>query len=97
MSRYTISPSATKDLNQISDYFLAHKLEAGEKFFREFNKKCQNLVQFPKVGRSYASIRYNLRGLPLYGYIILYQVLENEVEIVRIVHGSQDLESLFYF
>lgn len=40
MSNYIISPSATKDLNQIADYFLTRNLEVGEKLFREFNKKC---------------------------------------------------------
>jgi toxin ParE1/3/4 len=94
MNRYIISPSASKDLNEISNYFFAHNIQAGEKLFLEFNKKCQKLTQFPKMGRSYAHVRPNLRGLPLQGYIIIYQVLENEVEILRVVHGSQDLELL---
>jgi len=47
------------------------------------------------MGRSYAHIRPYLRGLPLDGYIIIYQFLENKVEILRIVHGSRDLMALF--
>ena len=43
MSNYIISPSASRDLNEIADYFLPRNLEAGEKLFREFNKKCQNV------------------------------------------------------
>ncbi len=70
MSNYIISPSATKDLNQIADYFLTRNLEAGEKLFKEFNKKCQNLAKFPSMGRGYAYIQPSLRGLPLDGYII---------------------------
>lgn len=57
MSNYIISPSATKDLNQIADYFLTRNLEAGEKLFKEFNRKCQNLANFPNMGRSYAYIK----------------------------------------
>ncbi|MEH1795784.1 type II toxin-antitoxin system RelE/ParE family toxin [Nostoc sp.] len=52
MSRYVISLSASRDLNEISDYFLIQNLEAGEKLFREFNNKCQNLAVFPNMGRS---------------------------------------------
>ncbi|MEH2244114.1 type II toxin-antitoxin system RelE/ParE family toxin [Nostoc sp.] len=37
MSNYIISPSASRDLNEIADYFLTRNLEAGEKLFREFN------------------------------------------------------------
>lgn len=95
MSNYIIAPSASRDLNEIADYFLTINLEAGEKLFREFNKKCQNLAKFPSIGRSYAHIKASLRGLPLDGYIILYQVLDDGVEILRVVSGNRDLESLF--
>ena len=95
MSNYIISPSATKDLNQIADYFLTRNLEAGEKLFKEFNKKCQNLANFPNMGRSYAYIKPSLRGLPLDGYIIIYQVIDDGIKILRVVSGRQDLESLF--
>ncbi|MDZ8094154.1 MAG: type II toxin-antitoxin system RelE/ParE family toxin [Nostoc sp. DedQUE05] len=57
MSNYIIAPSASRDLNEIADYFLTRNLEAGEKLFREFNKKCQNLANFPSMGRSYAHIK----------------------------------------
>ncbi len=95
MSLYIIAPSASRDLNQIADYFLSRNLEAGEKLFKEFNKKCENLANFPKIGRSYDHIRLSLRGLPLNGYIIIYQVIDDGVEILRVVSGRQDLKSLF--
>lgn len=95
MSLYIISPSASRDLNQIADYFLPRNLKTGEKLFREFNKKCQNLANFPSIGRSYAHIKPLLRGLTLDGYVILYQVIDNGVEILRVVSGRQDLEVLF--
>lgn len=60
-----------------------------------FEQKCKNLVKFPNIGRSYADIEPSLRGVPLEGYIILYRVIEDGVEIVRVVSGYRDLESLF--
>lgn len=47
------------------------------------------------MGRSYAHIKPSLRGLPLDGYVILYQVIDDGVKILRVVSGRQDLESLF--
>lgn len=44
---------------------------------------------------SYNYISLNLRGLPLNGYIILYQVVDDGVNILRVVNGRQDLEALF--
>ncbi|WP_043997021.1 MULTISPECIES: type II toxin-antitoxin system RelE/ParE family toxin [Microcystis] len=79
----------------MADYFLVVNIEAGEKLFRKFYKKCQQLVQFPKLGRSYSHIKPSLRGLPLDGYIIFYRVINETVEILRIVNGRQDLDALF--
>ena len=95
MSRYIISPLASRDLNAIADYFLERNLEAGEKLFQKFNKKCQQLTNFPNLGRSYAGLKPGLRGLPLDGYIVFYRVINDGVEIVRVVGGRQDLEVLF--
>lgn len=95
MSRFIIAPSASQDLERIADYFLERNIEVGEALFREFNQKCFNLVKFPNMGRSYSQIRPNLRGLPLDGYIILYEVVDEDVEILRVVNGRQDIKTLF--
>lgn len=95
MSQYIISPQAIRDLEDISDYFADRSVEAGENLFNEFSKKCRYLAQFPKMGRSYGSIRQGLRGLPLNGHIIFYRVLENGIEIMRVLRGDRNFESLF--
>jgi len=50
MSRYVINILASRDLNEIADYFAENSLEAGERFFNDFNCKCQQLVAFPNSG-----------------------------------------------
>ena len=92
--RYSIAASASQDLDRISEYFTSRSIEAGERLFQEFNRKCQNLVQFPNMGRSYGHIMPMLRGLPLDGYIIFYQVTEEAVTVLHVVNGSQDIETL---
>jgi toxin ParE1/3/4 len=39
--QYSISLEASRDLDDILDYFLTRDIEAGERFLQEFNKKCQ--------------------------------------------------------
>jgi toxin ParE1/3/4 len=95
MSRCVISPSASRDLNEIADYFLEHNIEAGERLLQDFNQKCRKLLQFPNLGKRYAQLREDLRGLPLDGYIIFYRVQPDGVEILRVVSGRQDLAALF--
>jgi toxin ParE1/3/4 len=95
MSRYVINIIASRDLNEIADYFAETNIEAGERFFREFNRKCQQLVAFPNSGKSYAQIRVNLRGLSFQGYIIFYRVLNDGIEILRVVSGRRNFPFLF--
>jgi len=65
MSRYVINAEATQDLNEIAEYFAETSLEAGERFFREFDRKCQQLIAFPNSGKSYAHRRKApIRKLP---------------------------------
>ncbi len=54
MSRYIISPAASQDLDEISDYFLLRSIASGERFVNAFEQKCKNLVKFPNMGKSYS-------------------------------------------
>ncbi|MBD2002201.1 MULTISPECIES: type II toxin-antitoxin system RelE/ParE family toxin [Cyanophyceae] len=95
MSRHIIAPEANQDLDEISNYFLACNLEAGERWFQAFNERCKQLVRFPEMGRGYPQIRSYLRGLPLEGFIIFYRVKDDVIEIMRVVSGRRNLGSLF--
>ena len=92
---YILSVEASQDIENILDYFLQRNIDAGEKFVKDFNNKCLNIVEFPKIGRSYSHIDSPLRGIPIDGYIIFYQLLENSIVIIRVVSGYRDIEFLF--
>ena len=95
MRSYIISTLASRDLDEIFDYFTDRSIDAGEQLIDDFNKKCRNLVSFPNIGRSYAEIDSSLRGIPLNSYIIFYRVSDISIEIVRVVSGYRDLEAFF--
>ena len=61
MNRYVINPLASQDLNQIADYFAENNVEAGEQFFQEFKRKCEQLINFTNSGKSYKNIFPTLR------------------------------------
>ena len=95
MKQHIISPEANKDLEEIIDYFASRNIEAGERFIDEFNKKCRYLANVPNMGRSYSDIKDYLRGISLNGYIIFYRVTDIGIEILRVVSGYRDYQSLF--
>lgn len=95
MSRYVINALASRDLNEIADYFTENSVEAGERFFNAFNRKCQQLITFPNSGKSYAEIHPGIRGMSLEGYVIFYRILEDGIEVLRVVSGRRDFPALF--
>jgi toxin ParE1/3/4 len=95
MKRLVVTLDASRDLSEISDYFLARSVEAGERFVEEFSQKCQYLAQFPYLGRSYAQLAPGLRGMPLMSYIIFYQIAGDSIEILRVISGYRNLQDAF--
>ncbi len=94
MSLYVINILACQDLNQIADYLATYSLEAGDRFFSAFDYKCKQLVVFPNSGKNYDAIRPKLRGVNLDSYIIFYRVLDDGIEILRVISGRRNLLSL---
>jgi toxin ParE1/3/4 len=92
---HLISEEASADLEEITDYFLSVSVEAGDRFVEEFDGKCLYLTQFPYIGKLYAELAPDLRGLRLERYIIFYRVYSDRLSIVRIVNASRDLKGLF--
>nr|WP_269452647.1 type II toxin-antitoxin system RelE/ParE family toxin [Phormidesmis priestleyi] len=86
---------ASRDHNEIADYFDESSLEAGDRFFSAFNSKCQQLVVSPNSGKSYRAIHPDLRGLSLESYVIFYRILDDGIEILRVVSGRRDFPTLF--
>lgn len=47
------------------------------------------------MGRSRPELMHNVRSIPLGNYVIFYIPRERGIEVVRVLQGSRDLDSLF--
>jgi toxin ParE1/3/4 len=92
---FILAPSATRDLDQLSEYYFNTNIEAGEKLFTLLNQRFEQLTKFPHLGKPYPHLDPSIRGLIAGKHIIFYRVTQYQVEIVRIVQGQQDLTKLF--
>lgn len=57
--------------------------------------RCQTLVDHPKLGRLRPDIAPEARMLTIGNYLVLYRIIDPDVDIVRVVHGARQLEGLF--
>ncbi len=87
------SPSAENDLNEIIDYIAQDSLEYALSFYEQVREKVENLTQFPKMGRRVPELDVpNIRELILRNYRLIYRILGEKVQIVRLFHGSRVLD-----
>jgi toxin ParE1/3/4 len=47
------------------------------------------------MGRARDALAPNLRGFPVRKFVIFYRPVDDTVEIVRILYGGRDIESIF--
>ncbi|MGB8702522.1 MAG: type II toxin-antitoxin system RelE/ParE family toxin [Thermosynechococcaceae cyanobacterium] len=92
--RFTIP--ASRDIEAIIDYIAdVQGLDAADRLLQTINKKCRNLAIFPGLGRSRKELAPDLRSFPVEEYLIFYRLVEDGVEILRVVSGYRDLEAFF--
>ena len=52
------------------------------------------LAENPRIGRSREELAPELRSFSFLNYVIFYRPIDAGVEIVRVLHGSRDIEGL---
>lgn len=94
--QFRLTQPAIQDIEQIADYFADRSgLAQSEKFLEKLNAKFLQLTQFPNLGRERTEILPGIRSLAVETYLILYIPIGQDIEILRVVSGYQDLSALF--
>jgi toxin ParE1/3/4 len=92
--RFTVP--ASRDIEGIIDYIAdVQSLDAADHLLDTINKKCQDIAIFPSLGRSREELAPNLRSFSVEKYLIFYRLVEDGVEILRVLSGYRDLEAFF--
>ena len=95
MPGFHIRPEAARDLDEIRQYIAENNPAAAVRLVEEVTELFHRLAEFPLIGRSREELVPKLRSFPVGNYVIFYQPISDGVEIVRVLHGSRDIESLF--
>lgn len=90
-----ISATAAEDLKDIWEYVAQHNEDAAVKLIKEVKNKFILLRDNPLIGREQNKYLVGLRSFLMKDYFIFYLPLENGVEILRVLHGSRDIERIF--
>ena len=90
-----VALAAQKDLIEIGEYLAQNNPNAAIKFIKEIKNKFILLRDNPLAGRIQSNLLVNLRSFAVKKYIIFYQPFDDGIEILRVLHSSRDIESIF--
>jgi toxin ParE1/3/4 len=94
--QFRLTESALRDMQEITEYLAKnYGFSQSERFVQKLNAKFAKIVTFPKMGKPRDEILPGSRMLSVDRYLILYVVIGDDVEIVRVVSGYRDLSKLF--
>lgn len=101
MPRFTVSPEAQKDLDQIHAHISGDNPDAADRVLEAALATFEALAKMPGMGRPRTFKHSGLSGLRSFraegfrNYLIFYRPAAAGVEIVRVLHGARDLDQLF--
>jgi toxin ParE1/3/4 len=76
-------------------YIAADSPSAADKFIDHVYEQCGTLCSSPEIGRNRDELIPGIRSLPVKRYLVFYRVTDGTIEIVRILSGYRDIETLF--
>ncbi len=88
------SPEAQSDIRDVSDYYEKFAgPRTAENVLRDIAEGIDLLEAHPYSGRARREIRPNLRSFPVHRFVVFYQVVEETVQVIRILDGRRDVDT----
>ena len=95
MAQVLKTPLARLDLFDIYNYIAKDEDAQAVKILRLIDDKCRLLATFPEMGQAQPQFIIGLRSFPIKSYVIFYQPIADGIEVLRVLHGSRDIEEAF--
>lgn len=95
MSRVVFTRAASEDLIDIWTHIATDDPAAADRVLDRLDEAASDLTQNLEMGPARDDIRPGLRYLVSGSYLLLYRILGDDIEIVRVVHGRRDLYGVF--
>lgn len=87
---------ARRDLSRLWNYIAeASSEERADDFLRRIVNTFGTLATSPGIGRVRDDLKPGLRSHPVGRYVIYYFPLDDGIRVVRVLHGSRDIPTIF--
>tara|TARA_R110002124_G_scaffold49060_14_gene144327 strand:+ start:1902 stop:2195 length:294 start_codon:yes stop_codon:yes gene_type:complete len=90
-----ISQPAEHDIAQIGFFIATDDKQRGISFMKELRQACLQLAEHPlRAPVLLTRNNVEIRKLIVGNYLVLYQIRQNRIAVLRILHGARDIEAL---
>jgi toxin ParE1/3/4 len=96
MPQVVRTPRARLDLLDIWEDVAESSLEAADRLLDAIAAQCDRLADFPGMGRRRDELAPSLRSFPIGNYVIFYRLIDDGIEVIRVLHGARDIDSFFF-
>lgn len=93
--RVELSSSALHDLECIGDFIAQDSPHRAINFVKKLHDQCCKIAKTPLAFRLRTEIGASIRSSAYGNYVIFFCADENVLRILRILHGSMDIEAQF--
>ncbi len=96
---HRLAPQARAELSSIWNFIAKESgnVAAADDVIDGISERFYLLSQYPRMGRSRDDLRPGLRSFAVGQYVIVYAIEDEDVEILHVFHGRQDIEAQFRY
>ncbi|MDQ2075477.1 type II toxin-antitoxin system RelE/ParE family toxin [Marinimicrobium sp. ABcell2] len=88
------SHPAKADLKHIHDFIAEDSRHYAKKVAQEIREKADSLSELPSIGKAVAEIgKPYIRELPIYSYRIIYEVTDQHIYVLAVIHKRRDFKA----
>ena len=91
-----ITAAAEYDLETIADRIAPDSPARALTFLAELRRRCATLIDAPRPTRSSHAMRLSASAWPYRDYLIFYRVSDDSIEILHVLHGARDYETILF-
>lgn len=92
---FRLSAAAENDLVDIWCYAANHSETTADDLIDQLVKRFLMLASFQEAGRRREALAPGLRSFPVSQHVIFYRSVPAGIEVIRVLHGSRDIEQAF--
>jgi toxin ParE1/3/4 len=92
--RYTLSPRAQADLDEIWDHTAkTWGIHQAEVYLRQIGRDVGCVAEQPMIGRACPEVRAGYYKYPSGSHVLFYRLTKGGIDLVRILHEPMDFVS----